>query len=377
LLWPGDAAAIRGDEKKQLGGIESPSVEHGNGMSLADFKYSAFISYSHRDEKWASWLHNAVETYRVPNALVGQATRSGPVPARLSPVFRDRDELASATDLGQVLTQALRDSAYQIVICSPAAARSRWVNEEILTFKRLGRAERVLCLLVAGEPNGGNDEAFPEAVRFQLADDGRPSSDGAVPIVVDVRPGRDSKPSARLKIVASLLGLPFDVLRQREQARRHRRLMAVAAAAACGMAVTSVLAATAWFARLEADAQRERAEAEAETARQTTQFMVDLFAISDPSESLGNSITAREILDQGARRIETELVDRPDVQASLMDTMGTAYSSLGLYAPAVSLLERSVQVRTELFGPGHADVASSRNLLDEVRAHEAAAPARE
>src|SRR6185436_7701655 len=103
-----------------------------------------------------------------------------------------------------------------------------------------------------------------------------------------------------------------------------------------------------WLARIEAEAQRVRAEAEAETARQTTDFMVELFQVSDPSESLGNSITAREILDKGAARIETELVDRPEFQATLMDTMGTVYKSLGLYTPAMSLLERSLQTRTSV-----------------------------
>jgi hypothetical protein len=120
-------------------------------MVLADSKYRAFISYSHRDEKWAAWLHAALETYRVPKSLVGQTTAVGPVPARLAPVFRDREELPTATDLGNILTQALRDSAFQIVICSPPAARSRWVGEEVLTFKRLGRSDRVLCLIVDGD----------------------------------------------------------------------------------------------------------------------------------------------------------------------------------------------------------------------------------
>ncbi len=116
------------------------------------------------------------------------------------------------------------------------------------------------------------------------------------------------------------------------------------------MAVTSVLAATAWFARLEAEEQRVRAEAEAETARQTTNFMVDLFRVSDPSESLGNSITAREILDKGAARIELELTDQPEIQATLMDTMGTVYTSLGLYEPAVSLLGACARERVTLHG---------------------------
>jgi hypothetical protein len=337
-------------------------------MVLADSKYRAFISYSHRDEKWAAWLHAALETYRVPKSLVGQTTAVGPVPARLAPVFRDREELPTATDLGNILTQALRDSAFQIVICSPPAARSRWVGEEVLTFKRLGRSDRVLCLIVDGEPySGGADESFPAAVRFKVSADGALTDDPAEPIAADVRAGKDGKANALLKIVAGMLGVGLDVLKQREQARRHRRLAFVAAAAVAGMSVTSVLAATAWFARLEAEEQRVRAEAEAETARQTTSFMVDLFRVSDPSESLGNSITAREILDKGAERVERELADQPDIQATLMDTMGTVYTSLGLYKPAVSLLERALATRTTLHGAAHLDVADSLNHLGEVQ----------
>jgi tetratricopeptide (TPR) repeat protein len=335
--------------------------------TLTASKYRAFISYSHRDEKWAAWLHSALEIYRIPKSLVGQMTAVGDVPSRLAPVFRDREELPTATDLGNILTQALRDSAFQIVICSPAAARSRWVNEEVLTFKRLGRAERVLCLIVGGEPySGGEDESFPAAVRFNLGTDGALSSEPAEPIAADVRPGKDGKANALLKIVAGMLGVGLDVLKQREHARRQRRLVLIAGAAVAGMTVTSVLAATAWFARLEAEAQRVRAEAEAETARQTTSFMVDLFRVSDPSESLGNSITAREILDKGAARIELELADQPDIQATLMDTMGTVYTSLGLYTPAVSLIERALTTRTTRLGGEQLEVADSLNHLGEV-----------
>ena len=196
---------------------------------MSAYKYRAFISYSHADEKWAGWLHSALETYRVPKGLVGQQTAFGSVPARISPVFRDREELASATDLGDVLTQALRDSACQIVICSPAAARSRWVNEEILTFKRLGRADRVFCVIVGGEPNAvdAREEAFPEALKFKLLDDGSLSTEPAEPIAADARPGKDGKYNARLKIIAGMLGVGLDALKQREQHRRQRRLAAV------------------------------------------------------------------------------------------------------------------------------------------------------
>jgi len=64
------------------------------------YKYRAFISYSHADEEWAKWLHKSLETYRMPKRLVGRETEFGPVPDRIAPVFRDRDELATATNLG-------------------------------------------------------------------------------------------------------------------------------------------------------------------------------------------------------------------------------------------------------------------------------------
>ncbi|HSC15237.1 MAG TPA: hypothetical protein VLI71_08990, partial [Gammaproteobacteria bacterium] len=80
-------------------------------MTAAEFRYRAFISYSHRDERWATWLHKSLERYRVPRRLVGRATPMGAVPARIAPVFRDREELPTATDLGRVVNAALEQSA--------------------------------------------------------------------------------------------------------------------------------------------------------------------------------------------------------------------------------------------------------------------------
>ncbi|MBT8062695.1 MAG: toll/interleukin-1 receptor domain-containing protein, partial [Gammaproteobacteria bacterium] len=109
---------------------------------MTGFRYKAFISYSHRDEKWASWLHKALESYRLPRQLVGRTTRYGEVPARFYPVFRDRDELSSGASLSDRVSEALDESESLIVVCSPAAAASKWVNEEIRVFRALGRGER-------------------------------------------------------------------------------------------------------------------------------------------------------------------------------------------------------------------------------------------
>ena len=94
-------------------------------MTDTESKYRAFLSYSHEDKTWADWLHKALERYVVPKRLVGQETIAGPIPKRLFPIFRDREELPSSADLGSQIETALRQSLFLIVICSPHAAKSR------------------------------------------------------------------------------------------------------------------------------------------------------------------------------------------------------------------------------------------------------------
>ena len=117
------------------------------------FKYRAFIAYSHKEAEKAEWLQRSLESYRVPAELVGRETRFGPIPKRLFPIFRDREELAGSAELGPAIENALKNSSHLIVLCSPSAAKSIWVNEEIRVFKSLGKADRVLCLILEGEPS--------------------------------------------------------------------------------------------------------------------------------------------------------------------------------------------------------------------------------
>jgi len=338
------------------------------------------LSYSHRDEKWGTWLHRALESYRPPKQIVGTVTARGQVPKRLAPIFRDREELASATDLGTVINEALTQSACQIVICSPSSARSKWVNEEILAFKRLGREDRIFCLIVDGEPNASDDpahaeeECFPPALRYKLGPDGNLSTERTEPIAADARQGKDGRTNAKLKLIAGILGVGFDGLRQREQRRRQRQLFAIASGAIAGMVITSGLAAAALIARATAQRQTVIAKREAETARQTTAFLVDLFRISDPSEARGNSLTAREVLDKGAARVEGQLAKQPEIQATLMDTLGTVYMGLGLYGQAQPLLQSAVTRRQGLVPSEPADLALSLRHLGDLQTLRAANP---
>lgn len=233
---------------------------------VSRFIYRAFISYSHRDKAWADWLHGELETWRVPSRLIGTQAAHGVIPRSLRPIFRDREELASATDLGEEITDALDRSECLIVICSPAAAASRWVNEEVLVFKRMGRGGRILCLVVDGEPNATDipgresEECFCPALRFALEANGQPSSRRAEPMAADVRPGHDSRATAKLRLIAGMLGVGFDTLIQREAHRRRRRAFVITAAALLGMAIASVLAINAVIARNEARQRQAQTE---------------------------------------------------------------------------------------------------------------------
>jgi WD40 repeat protein len=192
-------------------------------------KYWAFISYSHHDRHWGEWLHRSIETYRVPRKLVGQASPVGKIPRRLAPIFRDCAELPAAANLGARLEEALRSSRYLVVVCSPSAAASPWVNEEIRTFKAANGEDGVLCLIVDGEPNGINRpeskelECLPEALRSHAGAARDLSRARSEPLAADVRSGHDSKITAKLRLIAGLIGVSFDELRQRELRRRRWR----------------------------------------------------------------------------------------------------------------------------------------------------------
>ena len=112
--------------------------------------------------------------------------------------------------------------------------------------------------------------------------------------------------------------------------------------------------------------QAQRIQSERDTAEQLVAFVMELFAVADPSESRGNSVTAREILDRGAARIETELAAQPVVQARMFDTIGGVYRSLGLYERAQALLERALGVRESIEGRRTLDAAASMARLAET-----------
>ena len=204
---------------------------------MTDFRYKAFISYSHRDEHWARWLQHALESYRVPRRLVGKQGSFGKIPARLAPVFRDREDLSSAASLTETVQHELASAETLVVICSPAAAQSRWVNEEIRAFAALGRADRIYALIVEGDPQAADpaERCFPDVL---VEDRG---SGALEPLAADARKWADGKVLAKLKLVAGILGIRLDDLRQREMQRRRRNWIVSSVTVASVVLLTTIL----------------------------------------------------------------------------------------------------------------------------------------
>ena len=145
---------------------------------------------------------------------------------------------------GGKLQDALTKSRSLIVICSPKSAVSKWVNEEVKTYKSFGYAGRLFCLITDGEPNAAPDsgllECFPPAVRFQVSDD-QLTSEPAEPIAADARPGKDGKTSALLKLLSGVMGVGYDELRRRERQRQRQRRMRFAALGVVAMFLMAVV----------------------------------------------------------------------------------------------------------------------------------------
>ncbi len=229
-------------------------------------QYKAFISYSHKDRAWAKWMHRKLETYAFPKNLIDSQTDIGPVPRNLRPIFRDREELAAGHNLGKKIEAALNASENLIIICSPNAAQSHWVNQEILYFKHHNRGAKIFSVIVEGEPFASNpaDECFPDSLKFEIDPAGELSSEPAEPLAADLRENRDGKRLGLLKLISGMAGLGVNDLVQRDLQRARKRVTAITASAAAIVLAMGGLTWTALDARVEADQRRNDAEGQIE-----------------------------------------------------------------------------------------------------------------
>lgn len=186
-------------------------------------KYAAFISYRHGgiDEKVAIQIHKEIERYRLPGKI---AKKKGI--KTLGKIFRDAEELRAASNLSEIIREAIRESEWLIVLCTRRYKESVWCMEEIEYFIELRGREHVIVVLIEGEPN----ESFPK-ILTEIEQDGEIVH--IEPLAVDVRADSDKEilkkvKNEKFRFLARMLDLDYDDLRQRQRERKKRQIIGIA-----------------------------------------------------------------------------------------------------------------------------------------------------
>ena len=133
-----------------------------------------------------------------------------------------------------------------------------------------------------------------------------------------------------------------------------------------GTAVTAAVFALLIGSTIEMAVLARRARREQAVAQQETQFLASVFSASTPEESRGTTITARDLLDRGTKRIDRELAGQPEVQASMLESIAAAYRSVGQYDQALALAQRSYALQTKLTGGRNEQMAGVLDLVAEL-----------
>jgi hypothetical protein len=300
-------------------------------------KFRAFISYSHSDETAARRLHKRLETFRPPKV------EQSPL-LRVSPVFQDRDELSTSSDLGGRITEALENSENLIVLCSPRSAASRWVNEEIRAFAALHGVDGIHPVVVGGSP----PECLPPALLEATPE----------PLAADFHTARDGFEDGALKLIAGLTGAPFGFLKDREAARARRRARITFGVATLFAGLTLISGWSAW----QAIQATQRAESELARAERAIQAAVSgaedmVSQMSSDADTGRISVDAAAELLGASEEMVTRVIDLAPENQALTQS----------YADFLVLLARTYK-RAGDQSPAEASATQARDLFTTLEA---------
>jgi tetratricopeptide (TPR) repeat protein len=324
-------------------------------------EFAGFISYSGSAGPTAARLHRALERYAIPRALRGRKSKFGLIGKTAGKFFVDRAELSATPHLKADIEAALEKSNFLIVLCSPEAAQSTWVPLEINFFRRLGRGDRILPVLVAGEPVVYDPATAPNgAFPQELLEDRDTATD--LPLAPDLRPAEtldsdrgEGFDTALLRILARLLGIDFPELTQRHLVaeRENRRLRNRVIAALSILLVVSIAGGwTAWMQKQAAD--RRLAQAVGSAARQVrlaSEFR-DRYGIP--------SSVASELFGAAAQDFADIVADAGNNPALVLER---ARYNLGM-ADLAADTEGSVMKASDFLSLAKNDVLKSRHLVE-------------
>ena len=201
------------------------------------YTYDAFISYRHGelDGMVAERLHKLLEAYRIPTALAKKLGRK-----KLNRIFRDREELPTSANLSDSINEALESSEFLILICSRRTCGSLWVMREVERFGALQGKDKIITLLIDGEP----DEAFPPGLREREVNG---ETVFVEPLAADIRAETHKKSlkllnEEKLRLLSPILGCRFDDLRRRHRRRKMQQIATVVTSAFIGVTAFGMFA---------------------------------------------------------------------------------------------------------------------------------------
>jgi eukaryotic-like serine/threonine-protein kinase len=337
-------------------------VTNKGAVKLLDFGIAKLLNadlYARTDVATAQWVRPMTPAYASPEQACGRKITTASdtyslgvilyelltghrpyriksyTPQEIERVICEQEPEKPSTVVNRVETEPGPDGATQVALSPEKVSQTREGQPEKLRRKLAGDIDNIVLMAMRKESHRrySSVEQFSEDIRRHL--EGLP-----------VRARKNSFNYRAGKFV-----------------HRHRVGVAVTALAAILIIGFSVLSLV-QSARVAAES--ERAKRERARAERVSTFLQDIFKVPDPSQSRGNTVTAREILDRGAEKIAQELKDQPEAQATLMDTIGTVYFNIGLYDRAAPLLEEALKTRRQILGDAHLDVARTMTNLVQV-----------
>lgn len=289
-------------------------------------KYAAFISYSSKDAVFARRLHRMLEGYRIPSGLGEFRLSATAPPNRLYPIFRDREELPSG-EFAKVIDEAITASGSLIIVCSPNAAASPWVNKEIETFLKLGRRDRIFAIMTDDAPVASTDGTDATELSFPAAFKGERHDAGFTPVVGDARPGKDGFRHAWLKVVAGIAGTNLGSLQDRDAKRRVQRTLALSTITVALVVVLTGLLASLSIQNVNAWASRSQQAAQLaeEALDENRPEDAMLLALAGLPSGRGHSFVSPDangviILERALNEITVTRAGEPKRRVGMMET---------------------------------------------------------
>lgn len=268
------------------------------------YTYDAFISYRHAepDKFIAENLHRCLEAFKPPKSILksGKASRES-----IERVFRDKEELPLTNNLEDPIVNALMQSEYLIVICSPRLKESVWCKKEIEIFKQHHGSEKVLAVLVEGEP----EDSFPEELLYSeeyfLYPDGTQgvNKKAIEPLAADVRGGSKKEMLKALKtellrLVAPMFSVSYDDLRQRHREKKLKKIIAVSIISAV---ICLIIGTVSTVAALQIKKQKEQIEKQADQIALQSDEIKEQNAKLLENQSVNLANEALQLLEEGDR----------------------------------------------------------------------------